>query len=101
MRAMPRETFGVPQFEELLETEGGICVRVMKLEKIGYMIPQHSHDFGHTTLIANGAAALFVDGVFQKDLYAPAVQYVRPHVDHVYQALMDNTILACISRQEK
>lgn len=101
MRVLPNETFHVEQFEELLETEGGVCVRVIMLKEIGYMVPQHSHEFGHTTLIAHGAAALFIDDKHIKDLVAPALWYVKPDTKHVYQALMENTILACISRQEK
>jgi quercetin dioxygenase-like cupin family protein len=101
MRVFPKEHFPVPNFDELLETEGGICVRVTKLEKVGYMVPQHSHEFGHTTLIASGAVAFFLEGQYVKDLVAPAIQYVEPNKQHVYQALMDNSVLACISKQEK
>lgn len=101
MRPFPNKTFPVEQFDELLETDGGMCVRVMKLAKTGYMIPQHSHDFGHTTLIANGAVALWVDGKYEGDFVAPALKFIEPNKDHTYQALMDNCVLACISRQEK
>lgn len=100
MRILPRQTHDVAQPKEWLETEGGICVRMIYLEKAGYVVPQHTHEYGHTTLISSGAAALWVDGAWQGDFVAPCLRYVQPNAEHVYQALADNTVLSCISRQE-
>lgn len=100
MRAFPDELYKVAPFDELLETEGGVCVLVTKLQKAGYVVPQHAHDHGHTTLVANGAVALWIDGDYAGDFVAPCVKYIQPNTKHVYQALVDNCVLACISRQE-
>jgi quercetin dioxygenase-like cupin family protein len=85
---------------EWLETEGGICVRMVKIELAGEFVQQHAHDFGHTTLIAHGKVRFFIGDQYVKNLEAPALQYVEANVVHTYQALVDNVVLACISKQE-
>ena len=101
MRSMPEIVeWDVPQPKEWLETEGGICVRMIELEKVCYMVPQHAHEHGHTTLVARGAVSLWVEGEYQGDYAAPSLKYVAANKHHVYQALVDNTVLACVSKQE-
>lgn len=97
---LPDKTFEVEQPKEWLETEGGMCVRMIELEKAGYMVPQHTHDFGHTTLIASGSVRMWVEEEYKGQFDAPCLKYVEPNKKHVYQAVKDNTVMACISRQE-
>lgn len=97
MRPLPVKTHDVEQ-REWLETQGDICVRMVHLNMAEF-VPQHSHEYGHTTLLANGAVSLWIEGLYQGDLTAPFLQYIEPNKDHTYQALTDNTVMACISKQ--
>ena len=99
MIPLPSLLYEVKQPKEWLETSGGICVRMLELEAVGNMVPQHSHEHGHTTLIARGSARLWIDGKYEGDFNAPCLKYVEPNRTHTYQALKDHTVLACISKQ--
>lgn len=99
MRPLPVKTHDVEQPEEFLETDNGICVRAMSLKQAGSFINQHSHDYGHTTFLANGSVAMWLDGKDMGNFTAPALISVEAHADHIYQALTDNVMLACISKQ--
>lgn len=98
--SLPQKTHDIEP-QEWLETQGDICVRTVMLSKVGDFIPQHSHDHGHTTLIAHGAVRAWVDGIYWGDFSAPCMKYVEPNKHHTYQALEPNTVMACISKQEK
>lgn len=100
MRAFPVKTHEVEQPEELLETDNGICVRATHLSKVGSFIGQHSHDYGHTTFVAHGSVAMWLNGEYVGDFKSPSLIPVEKNMDHIYQALTDDVMLACISRQE-
>jgi quercetin dioxygenase-like cupin family protein len=98
---MPVKTHDVEQPDELLETDNGICVRAIKLSKAGNFVGQHSHDYGHTTFVAHGSVAMWLNGEYKGDFDSPVLIPVAAHADHTYQAVTDDVVLACISRQEK
>lgn len=97
---LPTQTHDV-EHKEWLETSGDICIRMVELSNVGDFIPQHSHDHGHTTLIASGAVRAWIDGIYVGDFNAPCLRYVEPNKDHTYQAIKPNTVMACISKQEQ
>ena len=100
MRPLPTKTHDVPQPQELLETDNGICVRAIFLSRAGTFIDQHSHEYGHTTFVANGSVAMWLNGEDRGDFHAPALIPVAANAEHVYQSLTNNVMLACISKQE-
>lgn len=61
----------------------------------GTLIPQHSHEYDHTTLITNGRALVSHDGN-SKEYIAPDMIYIKAGVKHMFETLEDNTILYCI-----
>lgn len=99
-RPLPVKTHDVPQPQELLETDNGICVRSIFLERAGSFIGQHSHEYGHTTFVANGSVAMWLNGEDQGDFHAPTLIPVAAGAEHTYQSLTNNVMLACISKQE-
>lgn len=59
-------------------------------------IPQHTHDHAHDTLVCSGRARGWSDGQWIGDKEAGEAFEIAEGKKHIFQALEDNTRLACI-----
>lgn len=83
---------------EIVEFVDEVCGLYFRsiLINAGTIIPQHVHDHDHATYIGSGAVRMWADGddlgVFQAGRAVP----VKAGVQHVFQALEDETRLTCV-----
>lgn len=79
-----------------IHTDDDLYIRHVTVQKAQTYLPQHSHAFGHYTLISYGAVRVW-RGSEEIGVYrAPAVVYIDAATKHVFLTLEDNTVLACI-----
>lgn len=76
--------------------EDGVFVKQLSLERVGYCIPGHKHEFSHTSMLAKGSVRMWRDGQFVGDFHAPTGIKVDAGAFHMFMALEDNTLLFCI-----
>lgn len=60
------------------------------------MMPQHSHQFDHSSLLAKGRVVLWRDGEPEGVYAAPAVLVIRAGVKHAFQTLGDSALIYCL-----
>ena len=81
---------------EFIEEIAGIYFRSILLKEKGTVVPQHSHDHDHATYVGSGAARLWVDGVWRRDIAAGHAVKIEAGHEHLFQALEPNTRLTCV-----
>ncbi|MGH7185166.1 MAG: cupin domain-containing protein, partial [Pseudomonadota bacterium] len=87
----------VEQPVEYIEPDvAGLYFRSILLADAGTIVPQHSHDHDHATLVCSGAARLWVDGVNVGDKTAGQAFFVKAGARHLFQALEPGTRLCCV-----
>lgn len=84
------------QAVEYVDDVGGLYFRAICLKRAGMIVPQHSHEHDHVTLIANGEARVWVDGAWLGDFKAFRALEIKAGKKHVFMALEPNTRLACV-----
>lgn len=76
--------------------EDGIFIKQMYLEKKGTVVPQHSHEYDHVSMLAVGSVAVWVDGVLIGEMKAPKPITIKAHKKHTFMSLEDGTTIYCI-----
>ena len=74
----------------------GIHVKQMVLPKKGMVVPQHSHRYDHTTMLAHGSVHIFAGDEDLGYRKAPCPIFIHKGVKHLFLSLEDNTVLYCI-----
>lgn len=74
----------------------GVFIKEMRIPKTGTRVPQHSHEYDHTSFLAKGSIVAKADGVLIGQFQAPYPIYVRAGVKHEFQSLEDDTLVLCI-----
>lgn len=59
-------------------------------------LPQHSHAYDHTSMIALGAVRVWEGGDCKGDFTAPCGLTIKACVKHMFMTLVPNTIIYCI-----
>ncbi len=77
-------------------TVDDVFVKQLVVAKAGTFIPQHSHCYDHSTLVATGRVAIWVDGKAAGIHSAPYMMLIKRGTKHLFETLEDNTILYCI-----
>lgn len=80
-------------------TNDGLLMVWTSLKK-GTFVPQHSHAYGHTSMLAQGSVRVIADGKELGVFSAPEAVWIRPRTKHLFEALEDNTIVLCVHREE-
>lgn len=80
---------------EYVDDVGGLFFRAVCLKSAGDVIPQHSHAHDHVTLIASGAARVWVDGEYLGEFSAFRAIEIKASKHHIFQAREPNTRLVC------
>jgi hypothetical protein len=79
-----------PYGNEYLAADG-VWIKEMIIDKAGTIIPQHSHQFDHTSYLARGSV------LFEGKRYdAPFPIFVPAFKKHTFESLVDNTMVLCI-----
>ena len=74
----------------------GVCVKPMILKVAGMMVPQHSHEYAHTSYIATGSVRVWKNDTLMGDYVAPTGIEIEAHAKHRFLSLEDNTSVLCI-----
>ena len=72
-----------------------VFTRMMHFEKAGDIEQGHTHTYDHFTLLAYGKLKVTVEGeetIFE----APHMIFIKKDKRHMLEALVDNTVAACI-----
>lgn len=81
--------------EKIVEA-GGIYFRSVLLKQAGTIIPQHVHDHDHVSFIGSGRVRGWKDGEWIGDRGAGEVFEIPSGSAHVFMALEDNSLIACV-----
>lgn len=74
----------------------GVFIKQMHLKRAHTLVPQHSHEYPHSSLLAAGAVSVWCDGHRLGDYRAPHVIYIKEHCKHTFMSLEPNTVIYCI-----
>jgi quercetin dioxygenase-like cupin family protein len=77
-------------------TQDGIFIKSMLVKRAGTFIPQHAHEYAHTSMLAYGSVFLWKDGKLDKQYRAPCAILIDAGVKHLFQALEEGTLIYCI-----
>lgn len=77
-------------------TTDDIFIKQLYIEKAFTLVPQHSHEYAHTTLLVAGSVRVWKDGVLLGDFEAPNMVLIPAYAKHTFQSLEGNTLLYCI-----
>jgi hypothetical protein len=90
----------VPLVEEPSSVEifasDDIFIKTMGPLAAGTLVPQHSHEFDHVSLLAVGAVEVWVDNALLGRFAAPRAIEIKAGRKHLFQALVDGTLVCCI-----
>lgn len=74
----------------------GIFIKSGLFKRANRIIPQHSHEYDHTSFIATGAIRAWCDGDYIGEYHAPVSIFIKKRCKHTFQTLRDNTLILCI-----
>jgi quercetin dioxygenase-like cupin family protein len=83
-------------YEVDVRTVDGVFVKQIVIERKGTVLPQHSHVWDHTSMIARGAVMVWKDGQPDDKYTAPCGIFIKACVKHTFLSLEDNTVIYCI-----
>lgn len=83
-------------YEVDFTTADGVFIKQVVVRNAGTWLPQHAHKYDHTTMLAKGKIFAWKDGQLDKQYAAPAALFIAAGVKHLFQTLVDDTILYCI-----
>lgn len=81
---------------ERIEEVCGLYFRSVLIPKAGMVADQHTHDHDHATFVGSGKARAFADGQLLGVYDAGSAIEIKAGVSHRFEALEDNTRLACV-----
>ena len=81
---------------EYIDEVMGLYFRAILLPNKGDIVPQHIHNYDHVSLIASGKVRLTVEGRPEGDFEAFRAIVIKANKLHVFEALENNTRLACV-----
>lgn len=77
-------------------TLDGMFIKMFPLMRAGDLIPQHSHVWDHSTLLARGRLILWGKGKPIREYSAPAIIFIPAGVGHEFQIMEDDTLVFCL-----
>lgn len=87
----PEQPHGIEHF-----TADGVYIRQGVVAKAETLIPQHSHRYGHFTMLAKGSMRVWADDKLLGDFKAPTGVFIKANVKHKLLTLEDDTVFYCI-----
>lgn len=87
---------------EDITTADGIFIKRVVVPKAQSWVPQHAHQWDHTTLLTSGSMFVWTDAMSDK-VYAldrvytaPAAIFIKAGVKHLFRTCEDSTTFFCI-----
>ncbi len=74
----------------------GVFTKSMVVARAGTLIPQHSHAFDHVSVLVRGGIRVTANGECLGDFAAPHGITIKAGVKHLFQTLVDDTIVLCV-----
>jgi quercetin dioxygenase-like cupin family protein len=74
----------------------GIFIKSHHVKKADTYLPQHSHTYDHTSMIARGSVRVWKNGWHIGDFVAPKGIIIEANTKHIFVTLEDDTIIYCI-----
>lgn len=74
----------------------GVFVKSGLFKRTGCIVPQHSHEYDHSTFIATGAVLAWSDGDYLGHFEAPCSIFIKAHSKHTFKTTKDDTLILCI-----
>lgn len=73
-----------------------VFVKSGLFKEVGTIIPQHSHEYDHTSFIATGAVHVWCDDQDLGEWKSPCGILIKKHTKHRFITLESNTTILCI-----
>lgn len=96
MTPAPEQPFGVE-----IKMADGVFIKQIVIPKAYTYVPQHSHTYDHTSMLAVGAVAVWQDEAFLGRRQAPCGMTIGAGVKHTFMSLEDSTVIYCIHRIDR
>lgn len=81
---------------EHIEEVAGLYFRSIVIPEKGMIADQHVHDHDHATFVGCGKVRAIGDGMILGEFDAGSAIEIKAGVHHQFEALEDNTRLACV-----
>jgi hypothetical protein len=79
----------------------GIFIKQMHMDRAGTYVPQHSHKYDHTSMLATGSIRVWQNDICIGDFKAPIPIEIKAGVKHTFVSLEPNTTVWCIHRIDR
>lgn len=89
------------EIETDLVLHDGIMTKVIHLKSANTYIPQHSHKYDHSTVLAAGSVRGWKDGELLGDFTGAQPIFIEAGHQHTFMSLEDNTVVLCIHRIDR
>lgn len=73
-----------------------VFVKSGLFKNAGAIVPQHSHEFDHSTFIASGALRAWCDDEYLGEFKAPTSIFIKAKCKHTFITDEPNTLILCI-----
>jgi len=84
-----------PETEEFYLADD-VFVKSGIFKNAGTVVPQHSHEYDHTTFIALGELHAWCDEEYLGHFKAPCAIFIKKHCQHTFMTTTANTTILCI-----
>lgn len=95
MSCVTYEAVDQPPIWEHTSTDD-VFIKQLYLAKAYSTVPQHSHEYDHTTLLAVGRLRVWSEKTPTREYSAPAIIHIQAHDKHTFLSLEDGTLAYCI-----
>jgi hypothetical protein len=93
---LPEQPYGVE-----IKLADEIFVKQIVVDRPHTMIPQHSHSYDHTSMLAVGEVEVWQGETYMGRFQAPTGILIKAHVKHSFVTLSEKVILYCIHRTDR
>lgn len=74
----------------------GVFIKSGSFSKENTVVPQHSHEYDHTSFIAHGSVRAWCENEYLGVFTAPCSIFIKAHAKHTFQTLEPETLILCI-----
>lgn len=85
----------IPEYGVEFKTVDGMYIRQISIPSPA-ILPQHSHHWAHSTLLARGSVILWREGLPESRHEAPAIIWIPAETKHWFQTLVPDCLLYCL-----
>ena len=87
--------------ETRFELVDGTAIVSNLFVKAGAFLPQHTHEYAHSSVVAHGRVRVWPNGGFVGEFVRNSIVVIPARAEHVFQALDDGTVVLCIHRPDQ